>query len=268
MRTSGRRPGSAADHYSAVFVDSAPVPPHERPWRHPSELAADHRAAVVAERPSRSSRALALITGALGIAVVGVAVAALSPGADTRTGPAAAGPEMSDVVMTTLIRVSDRTPVPLATPVRSTDGPAGRQMVLAPARSVAAALAADRSGADRIITVQLVDGTTVLAEVVDDGAGGGLAMLEFVEPAETATFDLARRVPGPEGMVTVLTDRPVTVALGRVRDVGAADGTAIVDADGDLVGVCVDPSSADDGFVTIDGLLAGATTSSLPPPRR
>ncbi len=61
-----------------MLVESAPVPPHERPWRHPSELAptrVDLDPAVTA--PPRSP--LPLLAGTLAAVVVVVLVVAMTP---------------------------------------------------------------------------------------------------------------------------------------------------------------------------------------------
>lgn len=46
-------------------------PPHEREWRHPTEISAEHRIVFAAEPPSRRLRAAAFVVGfaSLGAAV-------------------------------------------------------------------------------------------------------------------------------------------------------------------------------------------------------
>jgi len=61
-----------------MLVDHAPVPPHERPWRHPSELAptrSDLDPAIIA--PTRSP--IPLLAGTLAVAAVVVLVLAMTP---------------------------------------------------------------------------------------------------------------------------------------------------------------------------------------------
>jgi hypothetical protein len=53
-------------------------------------------------------------------------------------------------------------------------------------------------------------------------------------------MQVAASPPDANDLVVVLTDPPVEVELARVQEVGAADGTPVVDADGHLVGLCAD----------------------------
>jgi hypothetical protein len=46
-----------------MFVDLIP-PPHEREWRHPAEISAEHRILFAAEPPSRRLKVVALVIGA------------------------------------------------------------------------------------------------------------------------------------------------------------------------------------------------------------
>lgn len=57
----------------------APIPPHERSWRHPSELAPTAPAYADVVRPS-SRWSLALATGAVAVAVVAVFAITTTPG--------------------------------------------------------------------------------------------------------------------------------------------------------------------------------------------
>jgi hypothetical protein len=56
-------------------LDSAPLPPHERTWRHPSELVATTNE-VESGRPPRG---IALVGGALAVVMVATMVVALTP---------------------------------------------------------------------------------------------------------------------------------------------------------------------------------------------
>jgi hypothetical protein len=61
--------------YALSTVDPAPLPPHERQWRHPSELAPT---AAVIDTPT-NGRALILATGTSALLLVAVLVVALAP---------------------------------------------------------------------------------------------------------------------------------------------------------------------------------------------
>ena len=75
---------SPNEHYSLIPVDSAPLPPHERTWRHPSELAASTHEVD----PGRQQRGFALAGGALALVMVATMVVALTPRESTTTATA------------------------------------------------------------------------------------------------------------------------------------------------------------------------------------
>lgn len=79
MRCSTRRLRVRHHEYDLDLVERAPLPPHERSWRHPSELAADARRDLVAERASTTARTAALTGGTATILLVGIVVFALTP---------------------------------------------------------------------------------------------------------------------------------------------------------------------------------------------
>lgn len=74
-----RRLRARPDEYDLALVERAPLPPHERSWRHPSEVAADARRELVAERPSTTARTAALTGGTATILLVGIVVLSLTP---------------------------------------------------------------------------------------------------------------------------------------------------------------------------------------------
>ena len=55
------------------------MPPHERPWRHPSELAATARAELVAEPATTSVKLLTLSVGTLTLVALAVVVVTFTP---------------------------------------------------------------------------------------------------------------------------------------------------------------------------------------------
>jgi len=58
-------------------VDLVP-PPHEREWRHPAEISAEHRIVFASEPPSRRLRISALITGVIAVTAAVVAAVIVS----------------------------------------------------------------------------------------------------------------------------------------------------------------------------------------------
>ena len=287
------------DHdYDLAVVERAPLPPHERAWRHPSELAADARQAITAERPSGSTRTAALLGGTATIVLFGVAMLSLTPTPDT--GPAATGstpiqrlgPATLTVPSTILSAPEPAAPAPIADqptalgpaptgPLAAEVGSGG--LAVLPSRTVVGLL--ERNGANgnvrrgpRIdvvgrsdaapwsgdtIVVTLHSGVSTLASVLDAGDGDGLAVVrvEGSNPERTAGFRVAANSPEPDGFVTVLGDEPITLAweeMAGFDDATVPDGTAVVDADGELVGVYSDHGT-EGRVIPIDDAVAGAT---------
>lgn len=79
MAPLARRPPPLRCRYDLAFVESGPLPPHERSWRHPSEIAAEERRVVQTESGSGSVRAIALAGGTLGLLAIGLTVLTLTP---------------------------------------------------------------------------------------------------------------------------------------------------------------------------------------------
>ena len=58
-------------------MDRAPLPPHERPWRHPSELGPP-----TPEPTSTSGRVIIATTATLSLLLIGLLVISMTPGKD------------------------------------------------------------------------------------------------------------------------------------------------------------------------------------------
>ena len=67
------------DRYDLPFVGSPPLPPHERTWRHPSEVAAAERHAIRHTEVQRSTRGFAIATGSIGLIAVGTLMIMVTP---------------------------------------------------------------------------------------------------------------------------------------------------------------------------------------------
>lgn len=247
------------------------MPPHERTWRHPSELAADHRAALVAERPSAAARATALLTGAAGVALVGLAVFALTPrGSDA---PLAIGSTPSPAPAAARSPEPSTDAFPLVIPVASSGGRA--HLAIAPSRTVTAHVEALRSSTSErhpephhaavahaatlhtVITVRYPDGSTTPAVVIDPGRDQGLALLEVADSAEQPAYPVARWMPDADELVTVLADEPMVVPFEAVHQLEPDGELAVVNEHGHLIGVCEPGASG--GFIGVDVLFADAT---------
>lgn len=157
--------------------------------------------------------------------------------------------------------VSDTTPVPtstvpvaleaLATPLQS-------GMAIVTARSIGG-----RSTGDQI-AVRLASGATVDAEIIATFGHAAFVTLGSV-PADEPTHHVAASAPGDDDMVTVLLSPPRSVRLGELAAVGAPEGTAVVDADGHLIGLCTEADDGTVGLAMADpgaGELTAASTSA------
>ena len=122
---------------------------------------------------------------------------------------------------------SRATPAALATPIG-----AGQYAVV-----LRESLAAATGGA---LAVVLPSGRLTSGNVMegdDDGRGDTvLVHLDDHEPGHP----VARHRPHDRDVVTVMTDPPITVTLADLDQVDVEDGTAVVDAEGQLVGLCAE----------------------------
>ena len=218
-------------------MEHGPVPPHERSWRHPSELAADETAELRAIEVPRSTRTFALATGSLGLVALGVFVLVMTPSRDgapiavsatTAAAVTSADAETAAPTVAAIRRpVADVTGAALATPIGDGD------------YAVAVRSSVERS-VDDLVQVVLPSGRTVAGSIVVENADTVLVHLTVNEPGHR----IAERRPRDRDMVTVLASPPVDVAFSDVDDLDVADGTAVVDAEGGLVGLC---RRSDDG---------------------
>ena len=224
-------------HYDRLFVEHGPVPPHERSWRHPSELAADELAVLRAEEVPRSTRAFAVATGTLGLVALAVFVLAMTP---SRTGtPIAVSATTTEVAVAA---GAVPTAVPTIAAVRGPVAVAGTGLALAtPIGSgdfaVVIRSSVVSSGGDEV-QVLLPSGRVVTGHIVDDDTETALIALADAEPDHEPGHEVAERRPHDREVVTVMASPPITVALADIDALDVADGTAVLDDDGDLVGLC------------------------------
>lgn len=267
------------DEHPSSPYPPAPVPPHERPWRHPSELGAEQWA--LTEPPLAVGRGLVLITAAVGgmltltllwamlppayspgpLAVASTAIgrpsdraprASTSFAATSTRAPASV--TVTATAESTLVRPSStavRTapPPPRPTIVPSTelrfDPPP--PMAVALAGTDLAVTTARAAGSATTLTVTLVEGNVVEAEVIAVDADTGLAVLGLPADVPTKGLRVASGRDGQQVMVggheqhpAVLTADPESGALTVAGEVPieAAEGTPVTDAQGHLLGLC------------------------------
>lgn len=282
-----RRPQGGSDRYALAFVERGPLPPHERSWRHPSELAADHRREIRTERPSRSVRAAALTGGTLTILLVGVVVLSVTPRATpnpTVTGSTpvaqrvttvALGAPGADAIARSVAAALPPRPAPVVAEPPLVTGLGDHGFAVLPSRSVVALLDRSAAGGPASITVVLHDGSTTRASVVDPGDGVGLAVVRITAtPGRTDPttqpsdgFEPASDLPGDGDVVTVLAAEPIDVEMRHLDQIDLTtaelvDGAAVVDADGNLVGLLTD---GDDGgrLLVVDESITQSISGSV-----
>jgi hypothetical protein len=240
------------------------LPPHEREWRHPSELPAPAH-----EPPTRAGRLLIVATGAIGLALVGVLAIRMTPG---RTPPGDAlvvstssvltsasgnsfgelagaatssGRRFTDLVgraLSSLVASADRSDVTAATISVAPSYPTGLDdasfAVVTPIGDdglgvTTAAAVEGRSGA---IQAMLPSGAIVTVELV--GTDNGVAVVSLPEMSTSAAARLAES-PADDWTVVAFGDEYAIDGGGRqLRSLSVPEAAPIFDADGALVGLC------------------------------
>jgi hypothetical protein len=237
-------------HYDLAFVEYGPVPPHERSWRHPSELAAAEQAALRAEPVPPALRWFAITTGSVGLVAIAVLVLTVSPSRSSSpvamsatTAPASAAaldqlaPTIAAVRRPSVVATTAGIGVmvrALATPIG-----AGDYAVV----STAAIAGHDASS----LSVVLPSGRLATAQLVepDDESSGetALIVLDHAEPGR----QVSEHRPKDREVVTIMSSPPITVAYADIASLDVEEGTAVIDESGGLVGLC---SDGDDGHGT------------------
>jgi hypothetical protein len=251
-------------HYDLSTVERGPLPPHERTWRHPSELAAEERAVERAQAAAPSTRFVALATGTLGLLAVGVMILTVTPrrlespiAISATTTPVAAaigapaGTADAGPVRPAALTGRGSTTTELVTVPRALATPIGAGNL---ALVTGDALAGNERG---LIEVVLPSGKVALGQVV-----GRVGDAWLVEPSSIETgHQVATRSPVATELVTVMASPPITVVYADVGTLDVHDGTAVLDQSGRLVGICDHDSS--DGrvrVVEVNEALVDATT--------
>lgn len=192
------------------------MPPHERSWRHPSELGpgADH------EPTTAGGKALIVTTATLGLLLVGVLAIAMTP--DRSSSPEAVASTISGLRQEpTSAAALEQPALPMVTPLGD-DGWGVTTM----------SALAGRSGR---VAVRLPSGAEVEAEILTTDRSTGLTVVSL--PA-SAGYDLAMDEPAPTDTVLVHGDPPRTVTMTELAALDVDEATPVLDADGDLIGLC------------------------------
>jgi hypothetical protein len=194
-------------------VDRAPLPPHERPWRHPSELGPPSH-----EPTSTGGRVLIVTTATLSLLLIGLLALSMTPdrGGDP---PVAVQATNEDP---TAGPAALEQPLPMVTPL----GDEGWAVMTSDAVGARAGLMAAR----------LPSGDVVDVEIVRRDAESGVTLVSL--PELTHGYQLAERSPGPTDTVVVHSPEPQIVTMLAVARLDVAEGTPVLDDDGALVGIC------------------------------
>ncbi len=190
-----------------------------------------------------STRLFALTTGSLGLLAIGMLVMTVTPkrqespsaiSAVTTPRPAAVSiptPVASFVSSVTprsigfadrSMTVSSGAKLPLATPIGD-----GRFAVL-----TRAGLAGNRGP---LIDVRFLSGELDAAVIVSES---DQSIVVVALAHATSGYEVARDAPGSDELVTVLDSPPVTVAFVDIGSISVVEGTAVLNSDGRLVGLC------------------------------
>jgi hypothetical protein len=254
-------------------VGQAPLPPHERPWRHPSELAAAEREAFRTASVPAATRVFAIVTGTMGLLAVGVLIlgatprrqespvaisATTTPVANAQVAGAALGPGGIAAIgrFASDDDETDATPGAVPPALATTIGD-GRTALMT--RLSTGGVEGDA------FDVRLASGPVVTAAVVDT-TDEGLVVVTIAVP-DDGGHDVAGALPGADEMVTILADPPVTVQFGEIASIGADEGTPVVDSAGELIGLCTRSGDGDYGVVDVTGRSEPTTDDSAPPTR-
>lgn len=190
-----------------------------------------------AEASPSIARAFALTTGTIGLFAIAVLVLAVTPGNQAQpvavsatTAPEAGvstdgmlgGPTIASARGVPTVSLIQATPArALATPIGE-----GRYALVSQA-AIGNAVTAE-------LDVTLPSGRVTVGAVVERSGDTILIALPDAEPGH----EVAEQRPHDREVVTVMAQPPVTIAYADVPTLEVAEGTAIVDSDGNLVGLC------------------------------
>jgi hypothetical protein len=245
-------------HYDLSFVEYGPVPPHERNWRHPSELAAAEQAEVRAEPVAPALRWFAITTASVGLVAIAVLVLTVSPSrssspvamsATTAPGSAAALDQLAPTIAAVRRPSAVATTAGIGVTIRALATPIGNgdYAVVSPA----AIVGHDASA----LSVVLPSGRLASARLVEQGAGSSsetvLIALDRAEPGH----HVSEHRPKDREVVTIMSSPPITVAYADIGSLDVEEGTAVIDESGSLVGLCSDGGGHGTKVLSIDAQM-------------
>jgi hypothetical protein len=240
------------------------VPPHEREWRHPSELPAPPH-----EPPTPGGRLLIVITAAVGLALVGVMAIRMTPGQSAHrdalvtvstssafTGVSSntfgdlvgaasnGGRRFTDLfgrTLTSLLSSADRNQASASTISLSGPTPGGDDVELAMVTPIGTdglgvTTAAAIDGRSGTIEAMLPSGAIVTAELVT--ADDGVAVVELSDADAEPTTPRAEAPADDWTVVAFGHEFSVSDDGGDLQTLAVPEAAPIFDASGALIGLC------------------------------
>ena len=222
-------------------VEDGPLPPHERTWRHPSELGPPAH-----EPTTTGGRVLMISTATVGLLLVGVLVLTMTP--RRSESPVAASSTISALRSAPSAAVEQPPALPLVTPV-------GDGWGVTTADAVAAT-------DGELVEVRLVSGDVVDAEVMGTDPAGAVTVVSLPADPDAEHLELAAQ-PGPTDTVLVQTADPIVVTMDELGSLDVDEATPVLDDRGRLVGLCTGGSD-ELGMAPVDEVRTPPTTTPAP----
>lgn len=222
-------------------MDRAPLPPHERSWRHPSELGPPAH-----EPTSTSGRVLIVTTATLSLLLIGLLAVSMTPG----RGTAPVAVEVTTLPSAPRRAALEQPPLPMVTPL----GDEGWGVTTAGAVGA-------RSG---LMAARLPTGDIVDVEIVRRDAESGVTLVSL--PEQTHGYQLAASSPAPSDTVVVHGAEPQVVSMVDVAGLDVVEGTPVLDDAGELVGICTNVAGAV-SVMTVSTMPGTPTATSTTAPR-
>ena len=194
-------------------MEHGPLPPHEREWRHPSELGPPAH-----EPTTRSRRVLIASTATLGLLLVGALAITMTP---RRSASPMAASSTALGLRAAPAAPTDR--LPIVTPI----GDDGWGV------TTAAALVGARG---QRVQVRLASGEVVQVSI--ERTTDDVTVVSLPAGIEPDSFDVSSAHPsGDDTVVLLRDDEPVTVQIGELANVDVAEATPVLDERGRLLGL-------------------------------
>lgn len=222
-----------------------------------------------AEPPPRHARLLAITTGTVGLLAVGLILVTVTP--RRADGPIAlASTTTATTTATTAApaRIASGPPASAARPIALAPGPSVRSAGPVVARAALATPIGDgrfalvtraslEPGGAVVVDVRLPSGRTSSGEIVTASEHAVVVALATAEQGHAVAHDR----PADDEIVTIMATPPVEIRYADAHTVPADEGVAVLDASGDLIGLCTRRTDSDSThIIEVVAELADATS--------